>query len=65
MSSLSLLAVIFGLGPTEMLIVGVVALLLFGTRLPGAMRSIGSGFREFREGLRDVEQDLEVKETSR
>jgi len=41
----------FGIGSTELLVVMVVALLLFGHRLPQAMRSLGQGFHEFKRGL--------------
>lgn len=53
----------FGLGPMEMLIVGAVALLLFGNRLPETMRGIGRGFREFKDGVNGIQHDIE--ETSR
>lgn len=42
-----------GLGPTEMLIVGGIALLLFGHRLPSVMRSLGQGLREFKNGVNE------------
>jgi sec-independent protein translocase protein TatA len=58
MESLSLLGV-FGLGPTELIIVAIVALLLFGSRLPSVMRNLGKGYSEFHKGLRDVQKDLE------
>ncbi|MCL4192001.1 MAG: twin-arginine translocase TatA/TatE family subunit [Thermoguttaceae bacterium] len=45
----------FGIGHTELMIVGVIALLLFGNRLPSVMRSLGSGISEFKRGLNDVE----------
>jgi sec-independent protein translocase protein TatA len=45
----------FGIGHTELLVVGVIALLLFGNRLPSVMRSLGSGINEFKRGLNDVE----------
>lgn len=47
----------FGIGPMEMLVVGVIALLLFGKRLPEVARSLGKGITEFKKGLRDVEAD--------
>ncbi len=50
----------FGLGPMEMGIVCVVALVLFGHRLPGAMRGIGSALRGFREEVRSVPEVKEV-----
>ena len=49
----------FGLGPMEMMIVGVVAVLLFGSRLPEAMRGLGRGWKELREGVNGVELDVE------
>lgn len=47
----------FGIGPFEMLVVGVIALLLFGKRLPEVARSLGKGITEFKKGLRDVDSD--------
>ncbi|MFM7207829.1 MAG: twin-arginine translocase TatA/TatE family subunit [Planctomycetaceae bacterium] len=46
---------VFGLGPMELLIVGVVVLLLFGTRLPKVMRSLGEGVVEFKKGVQGIE----------
>ncbi|HEX5053802.1 MAG TPA: twin-arginine translocase TatA/TatE family subunit [Planctomycetota bacterium] len=37
----------------EWLIILVVILLLFGHRLPGMARSLGSGITEFKRGLKD------------
>lgn len=48
----------FGIGQTELLIVGIVALLLFGNRLPSVMRSLGSGISEFKKGLDDVNREI-------
>ena len=46
---------VFGLGPTELLIVAAVVLLLFGTRLPKVMRSLGEGIVEFKRGVQGIE----------
>ena len=35
----------------EMMVVGMVALLLFGKRLPEVARSLGKGVKEFKSGL--------------
>lgn len=43
----------FGLGPMEVMIVGVIAVLLFGRNLPSVARSVGQSFREFKSALRD------------
>ncbi len=45
------------LQPGEMIIVMVVAVLLFGKRLPEVGRSLGKGIVEFKKGLRGVEDD--------
>jgi sec-independent protein translocase protein TatA len=44
--------------PMAMLILGVLAVLLFGDRLPEVAKSVGKGLSEFKKGLRDVEQEL-------
>jgi len=43
----------FGIGISELLIVSLIGLLLFGNRLPKVMRELGQGITEFRRGLRD------------
>jgi sec-independent protein translocase protein TatA len=48
----------FGIGTQELLIVCVVALLLFGNRLPSVMRSLGSGISEFKKGMNEIQNDL-------
>lgn len=42
----------FGFGPWEMWVILLIALLLFGHRIPGMARSLGSGIVEFKRGLR-------------
>ncbi len=49
----------FTLGPTELVIVSLVALLLFGTGVPSLMRSLGIGFNEFRCAVSGVDTSLE------
>ena len=45
-------------GPMDMLIIGVIAVLLFGKRLPEVGRSVGKGILEFKKGLRGIEEEL-------
>jgi len=64
----------FGVSGTELLVIMVVVLIVFGPKdLPKAMRSAGSFMRtfnrmkgeyrrQFDQALRDVESELEVKE---
>ncbi len=47
------------LGPMEMMVVGVVAVLLFGKRLPEVGRSLGKGIVEFKKGIRGLEDDID------
>jgi sec-independent protein translocase protein TatA len=52
---------IFGLGPTEIIVVGVVVLLLFGSRLPSLARSLGRSMIEFKKGVQGADEDGERK----
>jgi sec-independent protein translocase protein TatA len=54
----SLLFAILGIGPTEMIIVGVIAVLLFGKRVPEVARSLGKGVTEFKKGIQGVEDEF-------
>jgi sec-independent protein translocase protein TatA len=47
-----------GLGWTEMALIAVVALLIFGRRLPEVGRSLGQTLVEFKKGLRGVDDDV-------
>lgn len=48
----------FGVGPPEMIIVGIIALLLFGKRLPEVARSLGKGIVEFKKGMNGIEDEI-------
>ncbi len=43
-----------GFTPMGMLIVGLVALLMFGKRLPDVMKSLGRSVTEFKKGINDT-----------
>ena len=45
------------LGPGEMIFFGVVVLLLFGSRLPSVMKSLGQSVTSFKTGLHDVDEN--------
>jgi sec-independent protein translocase protein TatA len=47
------------LGWTEMLVIGIVMLLLFGRRLPEVGRSLGQGIVQFKKGLKDIGDDVD------
>ncbi|MFM8223854.1 MAG: twin-arginine translocase TatA/TatE family subunit [Planctomycetaceae bacterium] len=48
----------FGIETTEMFILFVVALLLFGKRLPEVARTVGKGVADFRKGLTGIDADV-------
>lgn len=53
----------FGMpGGIEWIVILVVALLIFGKRLPEVMKSMGKGIVEFKKGVKGIEN--EVEETS-
>ena len=50
----------FGLGPSELVIVGIVAILLFGKNLPQVAGKLAKTYREFRRQLSDVQSQLDI-----
>ena len=40
-----------GIGPMELMIVGIVGLLLFGKRVPEVARNLGRSLNEFKRGI--------------
>jgi len=49
---------VFGIGMTEMVVLGIIGLLLFGSRLPEVARSLGKGMREFKEGMSGIQSEF-------
>lgn len=48
------------LGTTELLLLGGLALLLFGgKKVPEMMRGLGQGVKEFKNGMKDVNETIE------
>ncbi|HZZ72712.1 MAG TPA: twin-arginine translocase TatA/TatE family subunit [Pirellulales bacterium] len=48
----------FGLGPAHLAIIAVIAIMLYGDRLPEVARSFGKQFSEFRKGMSHVEREF-------
>jgi sec-independent protein translocase protein TatA len=54
----------FRLGPTELIIILVIILVLFGTsRITNIGRDLGAAIREFRRGMTNPEEEKKKEET--
>lgn len=53
------LAFLPNLGPPEIIIILVIALIFFGGRLPEVGRSLGRGIVEFKRGLRGLQDEVD------
>ena len=47
-------------GPVPWIIIGLLALLFFGNRLPSVMRSLGRSIVEFKQGIKEVKEETGV-----
>jgi sec-independent protein translocase protein TatA len=47
------------IGTTELVIIAIIILILFGSRLPTVMRSLGQGVVEFKKGVQGIEDESE------
>lgn len=66
---MNFIPLVFGLGAPEVILIVLVFLLLFGAkRIPDLMKSLGKGVKNFKDGMKEVENeinsDTDTKETS-
>jgi len=58
----------FGLGGTEILVIALVVLLLFGgKKIPELMKGLGTGVKSFKDGMKgvtDLDEDEKKEEKS-
>ncbi len=55
-----------GIGMSEVMIIMVVVLLLFGSkRLPELARGIGKSMREFKKAAEDVKKEIDISDNHR
>lgn len=53
-----MLAFISGVSPLGLIVILIIALLVFGSRLPEVARSMGRAMNEFKRGLKDVDEEI-------
>ena len=46
------------IGYQELIVIAVIAVILFGGRLPEVARTIGSSYQQFRKGLADLQSSI-------
>lgn len=59
-SVLSIYPLVFGLGWGEIVLIALVVLLLFGgKKIPELMKGLGKGVKSFKEGVSQVEKEMD------
>ena len=54
------------LGTGEIIIIAIVVLLLFGgKKIPELMKGIGKGIRNFKEGVKGIEDDIKLDDVDK
>ncbi|OUN79699.1 twin-arginine translocase TatA/TatE family subunit [Bacteroides sp. An51A] len=55
----------FGIGTQEIIFIVLIVLLFFGgKKIPELMKGLGKGVRSFKEGVKGVENDLDIRDES-
>jgi len=52
----------FGIGTVELCVIGAIAVMLFGGRLPKVARSVGQSIVEFKRGFLEVNAECKALE---
>ncbi|MDD3255814.1 MAG: twin-arginine translocase TatA/TatE family subunit [Parabacteroides sp.] len=60
------LAFLGNLGTGEIIIIAIIVLLLFGgKKIPELMKGIGKGVRNFKDGVKGLEDDIKLDDTEK
>ena len=55
----------FGIGTQEIIFIVLIVLLFFGgKKIPELMKGLGKGVRSFKEGVKGMENDLDIRDES-
>jgi len=53
----------FGLGMSEILVIALIVLLLFGgKKIPELMKGLGKGVKSFKDGMKEIDMDDDKKD---
>ena len=54
------------IGPTEIIIIALIVLLLFGgKKIPELMKGIGKGVKSFKDGVKGIEDEIKSTDTEK
>ena len=60
------LLLIGGIGMQEILVIALIVLLLFGgKKIPELMKGIGKGVKNFKDGVKGLEDDIKIDDTDK
>ena len=60
------LAFLGNLGTGEIIIIAIIVLLLFGSKkIPELMKGIGKGVKNFKDGVKGLEDDIKLDDTDK
>ena len=61
---MNLLLFLGNLGTGEIIIIAIIVLLLFGgKKIPELMKGLGKGIRNFKDGVKGIEDDINLTDT--